>query len=316
MIPSDTQRVDIKCVGVWDTVGSVYKQIDALNIIDTSLPATVKVALHAVSGQENRKKFLPTLWTIPSGGLKQGQVLKQVWFAGAHADLGGGYERHELADISLFWMVGEVESFINLDLDLLRSYAQIRPEPWGASQPHNAYKETSVAQQPIVGHETRLQSGLITSQSVFHPSLLYSPASAQLQSPDYMVTMNIITESFGSVSYSTLNQFEQYYPGKASPQSGNAFISFGGKEIKVPFTSNVVEVLVGHQSSVRWAPISGRLSLAQLGRAVPVPGGNEADKRVLYVVRAALHNGIHCGKVELGGHGKPTPLVAAVLGGQ
>jgi hypothetical protein len=67
-----------RCVGVWDTVGSVYKEIDALNIVDTSLPGTVKVALHAVSMQENRKKFLPTLWTIPSSGLAAGQVLKQV----------------------------------------------------------------------------------------------------------------------------------------------------------------------------------------------------------------------------------------------
>ena len=49
-----------------------------MNIVDTSLPATVKVALHALSMQENREQFLPTLWTIPPGGLKPGQVLKQV----------------------------------------------------------------------------------------------------------------------------------------------------------------------------------------------------------------------------------------------
>ena len=74
----DTKNCVRRCVGVWDTVGSIAGQIDALNIDDTSLPATVKVALHAVSMQENREKFLPTLWTTPSGGLKPGQVLKQV----------------------------------------------------------------------------------------------------------------------------------------------------------------------------------------------------------------------------------------------
>ena len=68
----------LRCVGVWDTVGSVYKEINALNINDTSLPETVKVALHAISLQENRKKFLPTLWSIPQGGLQPGQILKQV----------------------------------------------------------------------------------------------------------------------------------------------------------------------------------------------------------------------------------------------
>ena len=67
-----------RCLGVWDTVGSVHKEIDALNIIDTSLPKTVKVALHALSLQENREKFLPTLWSTPQGELEPGQILKQV----------------------------------------------------------------------------------------------------------------------------------------------------------------------------------------------------------------------------------------------
>jgi hypothetical protein len=65
-------------VGVWDTVGSVYATIDALRIKDTSLPATIDIALHALSLQENRKEFLPTLWSIPEGGLSNRQTLKQV----------------------------------------------------------------------------------------------------------------------------------------------------------------------------------------------------------------------------------------------
>lgn len=67
-----------RCVGVWDTVGSVQGQIDALSIKDTNLPPTVQYAFHALALQENREKFLPTLWTIPEGGLIKGQVLKQV----------------------------------------------------------------------------------------------------------------------------------------------------------------------------------------------------------------------------------------------
>ena len=73
---------ECRCVGVWDTVGSVYGTIDALNIKDTSLPATIDVALHALALQENRESFLPTLWTLPeSNKVKRGndiQVLKQV----------------------------------------------------------------------------------------------------------------------------------------------------------------------------------------------------------------------------------------------
>ena len=144
--------------------------------------------------------------------------------------MGGGYERHELADIALFWMAvsysftlrytlrvsrivpqGEIKSLINLDLDFLRSYGQTRPDPWGTSQPHNAYKETTLVFRPIVGHETRLESHQITPQSVFHQSVMYSPAI--LKSPEYMTTMKLITDSFGpgfAPQYPPLNEFEQY----------------------------------------------------------------------------------------------------------
>ncbi|KAI6024138.1 hypothetical protein BKA83DRAFT_4492824 [Pisolithus microcarpus] len=86
-----------RCVGVWDTVGAILNTVDALGIVDT--------ALHAVSLQDNRDKFLPTLWQTPPEGLSGNQILKQVWFPGAHSDVGGGYERQDLPDLALSWMV-------------------------------------------------------------------------------------------------------------------------------------------------------------------------------------------------------------------
>jgi hypothetical protein len=106
---------------------------------------------------------------------------------------------------------GEIKSLIEMDLDFLRSYAQVQPDPWGTSQPHNAYKETPAALRPIIGHQTRLESGQIVQQSVFHDSIKYSPQ--QLTSSDYMITMSIIWQSFGSgfvPQYPPLNEFEQY----------------------------------------------------------------------------------------------------------
>ena len=32
------------------------------------------------------------------------EIHLQIWFPGAHSDVGGGYEKRELADIPLFWM--------------------------------------------------------------------------------------------------------------------------------------------------------------------------------------------------------------------
>ncbi|KIK79435.1 hypothetical protein PAXRUDRAFT_161314 [Paxillus rubicundulus Ve08.2h10] len=211
VIPPGTKHPRIRIIGVWDTVDSVYGTIDALSIKDTSLPAKIDIALHAISLQENRQKFLPTLWTHPKAGLGKNQVLKQYWFPGAHSDVGGGYERHELADISLYWIAGEVQSIIELDLEFLRSYGQVKPDPWGTSQPHNAYLGTPIPQRPIVGHETRLDSKQIEKTSLLHESNKYAPQS--LKEPDYMATLALIEKEFGSgyqPTFPKLNDFEKY----------------------------------------------------------------------------------------------------------
>ncbi|KAI0804520.1 hypothetical protein BC629DRAFT_1182970 [Irpex lacteus] len=214
-IPDGTRRTRIRCVGVWDTVGSVFNTIDALSIKDTDLPPTIDCALHAMSLQENREKFVPTLWTVPSRGLfalaaGQPQVFKQIWFPGAHSDVGGGYKRHELSDLALFWMAGEIQGFINLDLEFIQQSGQIKPEPWGTSQPNNAYEDLSWAEQAVIGHETRLESGQILSDATFHPSIAVAPT--KLDKPKYMITLDDLKKKFGSSwtpKYASLNEFEQ-----------------------------------------------------------------------------------------------------------
>lgn len=60
-----------------------------------SLPKNVLKALHCVSMDDKRKIFQPTLMNYQKG------VVHEVWFAGAHSDVGGGYYRDRLSDISL-----------------------------------------------------------------------------------------------------------------------------------------------------------------------------------------------------------------------
>ncbi|KAF8644284.1 hypothetical protein AX16_008569 [Volvariella volvacea WC 439] len=282
-IPPGTRSTNIKCVGVWDTVGSVYNTIDALNIKDTSLPVTVEIALHAMSLQENRKMFLPTLWTQPHGGLKPDQVLKQIWFPGAHSDVGGGYERHELSDVALFWMAGETKDFINYDLEFLQNSGQRDPKPWGTSQPHNAYYELSFVMKGIMGHETRLENQDITASSLFHPSLGPGYAPTKLDHPKYMVTMDILKSKFGSSwtpSFSSLNAFEE----KCKKEWGSSRLDLPTIEFEH------IGDLFG--STVAW---STGFTPSFIPPNNALVGGHEHDGSPIYIIRADHEDGIHPG---------------------
>ena len=107
----------IQFIGVWDTVGSVGIPFSIFGFIedkhifyDNKLGSNVKVARHAISLDEERSDFEPTLWQP-----REGVDLKQVWFAGVHSDVGGGYEKGEdgvlLSDIPMNWMMKQAEAY-------------------------------------------------------------------------------------------------------------------------------------------------------------------------------------------------------------
>ena len=108
------QNVDIAMVGVWDTVGALgipgglFQSLDAkeYGFLDTTLSDCVKRAYHAVSIDERRSSFQPTLWTNPDGSYRNNDArCEQVWFTGVHCDVGGSYVDCQLADITLGWMM-------------------------------------------------------------------------------------------------------------------------------------------------------------------------------------------------------------------
>jgi uncharacterized protein (DUF2235 family) len=114
----------VRLVGVWDTVGSlglprgVIPLLDRFDkaldeklyaFLDTDLSPRVEAAYHAVAIDEHRKPFVPTLWTDPPGSPARvnvaGSNVEQVWFVGAHSNVGGGYADTGLSDIALKWMI-------------------------------------------------------------------------------------------------------------------------------------------------------------------------------------------------------------------
>jgi uncharacterized protein (DUF2235 family) len=103
----------IEFVGVWDTVGALGIPAPFLGTLnsgrylfhDTEPSKIIRHARHAVAIDENRQDFEPALWT-PKPGLD----LKQVWFAGVHTDVGGGYEDRSLGDYAGLWLAQEAQA--------------------------------------------------------------------------------------------------------------------------------------------------------------------------------------------------------------
>lgn len=105
-------RTAIRFIGVWDTVGALGIPAPFLGTLgserylfhDTEPSSIIRHARHAVAIDENRLDFEPSLWSK-----KEEVDIKQVWFAGVHTDIGGGYQNRTLGDLAGQWLAREAQ---------------------------------------------------------------------------------------------------------------------------------------------------------------------------------------------------------------
>ena len=100
-----TRPCPVHFIGAWDTVGSLGYLYRNRRFFDTRLSPDVAHARHALAIDERRPRFEALLWDETRAQSRQ--TVKQLWFPGAHADVGGGYEQRQLAEIALQWMLQE-----------------------------------------------------------------------------------------------------------------------------------------------------------------------------------------------------------------
>jgi len=109
-------------IGVWDTVRSLGIPLGVMELEltiwphrfhDHELSEHVRYAYHALSIDDEREAFNPTIWNEPTRaqrlakdtGIPSKQRFEQVWFPGVHSDVGGGYRERGLANITFRWMM-------------------------------------------------------------------------------------------------------------------------------------------------------------------------------------------------------------------
>jgi uncharacterized protein (DUF2235 family) len=109
----------IEMVGVWDTVKALGLRLPVFWMFTPDrhafhshhLGPSIRHGFHALALDETRMAFAPVLWDCPPGW--EGNV-EQVWFRGAHGDIGGqigGFDpARPLANIPLVWMLERAEA--------------------------------------------------------------------------------------------------------------------------------------------------------------------------------------------------------------
>jgi uncharacterized protein (DUF2235 family) len=139
-------QVDINFLGLWDTVGAYGMPIEEMRkaIDDWIFPLTfsgfklsriVKIARHALSIDDERDAFTPILFEetenpAPSENLNSRRLV-QVWFAGVHANVGGGYPDDSMSAAPLRWIMKQASEHGVAFRDEARKAAQEKATPFG-----------------------------------------------------------------------------------------------------------------------------------------------------------------------------------------
>jgi uncharacterized protein (DUF2235 family) len=126
------REVGIEFLGVFDTVEAFGVPIEELRTaIDWAiwpisfrnrmLSNSVRRARHALSLDDERTTFRPIRFDHHRGDPR----IEEVWFAGVHSDVGGGYPNGTISFVPLVWMAGEVAHDLRFQLgqiDHFRAY--------------------------------------------------------------------------------------------------------------------------------------------------------------------------------------------------
>ncbi|GGE59947.1 DUF2235 domain-containing protein [Actibacterium pelagium] len=111
-------RTEVEMIGIWDTVKALGLRLPVVSMFrdpahsfhNDQLSDVVKHGFHALALDERRVVYAPVMWRCPEGFT--GHV-EQMWFCGAHGDVGGqlsGFEAaRPLANISLVWMLEKAQ---------------------------------------------------------------------------------------------------------------------------------------------------------------------------------------------------------------
>ncbi len=193
--------------GIFDTVASIgLPNLDPKDRPKTdvvfenhTLAKNVVKALHMLALDEKRLAFRPTL-------MNQEDKVTEIWFSGAHSDIGGGYFYDGLSDVTLRYFLDWIDS-LNLGIKLLDSTTidyqnlfeknedlhigpddvQIRPNPGGKNhqQERIIFGEATLSDRKccVIKNDMRIENNVAGGNG--EPLIYWSVQGRIRLDPDY-----------------------------------------------------------------------------------------------------------------------------------
>lgn len=192
---------NISFVGLWDTVDAYGMPIEefkvgidrylwpiALN--DSYLDGRIDKACHALSLDDKRLTFHPLFWDevcCPCHSSTDDEKLTQVWFAGSHSNVGGGYPDDSLSNVPLKWMVTESERFgLRFDEPALAALTR-------ASSPYGKMYDSRAGFGAFYRYSPRRLDLAIDKHgsAIFLPKIHHSVIDRMILGPDSYAPLNL-----------------------------------------------------------------------------------------------------------------------------
>lgn len=241
----------IEFLGLWDTVDAyglpvaelgkgVDERIWPLSLNDAVLDGRIKKACHALSIDDRRTTFHPLLWDESDTPLAQhtdDERLTQVWFVGAHANVGGGYPDDALSFIPLRWMIAEaIKKGLHFN-PLAVAAIEVKMSPYGRIYNARAGLGAYYRYDPRRLDPPHDHQGACIPQPKIHETVVWRIAMgtdsyAPLSLPN---EMRIVTDarpresgSHSTVSMPNILSFEEYCAAVQDP-TGDLFGAPAGK---------------------------------------------------------------------------------------
>jgi uncharacterized protein (DUF2235 family) len=184
-----------------------------MQFYDYDLNPNVAYARHAISIDENRKSFKRVPWQSTKETSRDAygiQWFEQVWFAGVHSDIGGGYSENEsrLSDIALDWMLNWATAVPN-GLKYDQRVLKLSPYPEGMQ--HDEVRTGFGLITRFTGYTWPEQRRTMRSDAVVHRSVYRRFDLEAVQVYDVMIP-------YRPATLRTHKDFETYYkPGAPFP---------------------------------------------------------------------------------------------------